>query len=90
MALHAMRKARGCRSVIRALHKGPEVAPTSQVTEAEPFYAALFPEFLLITPLLPPFIFSGFLGRVPRCLSLTVHGESGKVAKRRNDVKLPF
>ncbi|XP_021121427.1 tryptophan--tRNA ligase, mitochondrial isoform X4 [Heterocephalus glaber] len=33
MALRAMRKARGCQSVIRALHEGPEIAPIPQVSE---------------------------------------------------------
>ncbi|KAM5256629.1 tryptophan--tRNA ligase, mitochondrial isoform 2-T2 [Ctenodactylus gundi] len=33
MALHSMRKARGCWRFIRALHKGPEVVPAPQVSE---------------------------------------------------------
>ncbi|XP_062962018.1 tryptophan--tRNA ligase, mitochondrial isoform X2 [Cynocephalus volans] len=33
MALHSMRKARGCWGFIRELHKGPEAAPVPQVSE---------------------------------------------------------
>uniref|UniRef100_H0UUB4 Tryptophan--tRNA ligase, mitochondrial n=1 Tax=Cavia porcellus TaxID=10141 RepID=H0UUB4_CAVPO len=47
MALHAMRKARGCRSVIRALHKGPEVAPTSQKDSMERVFSGIQPTGIL-------------------------------------------
>ncbi|XP_004853888.2 tryptophan--tRNA ligase, mitochondrial isoform X2 [Heterocephalus glaber] len=47
MALRAMRKARGCQSVIRALHEGPEIAPIPQKDSTKRVFSGIQPTGIL-------------------------------------------